>query len=629
MSTVTVADLDFSAVTSSNKTASPSAWEDEVIYFLLVDRFSDAREDGYRDLAGNPVPGTTPLFTPADFGNAITTSADADQWRASGIRFAGGNLTGVRSKLGYLSRLGVTALWISPVLKQTRPTVGPAENYHGYATQDFLTVEPNFGTAQDLADLVRDAHQAGLRVILDIVLNHAGDVFAYDLSDKNRYPSKDPNAAPGTVQPRWDGNLYPVAGWRDGHGGLVGFTPADAANVHPDGAVFPSELHPAETFTRKGQISNFDFVPETLDGDFFDLKDIHHGSGPTDGYLVSPALAALTRCYCWWIAFADLDGFRLDTVKHMDPGATRYFASVVHEFAQSIGKDRFLIFGEDTGSRTEAIDRMELTGLDADLGLADVQAQIEHIVKGRSDPANYFDLFRNSALLGKGSHTWLRNTVVVTIDDHDKVRDNGFKRRFCSDDDGATLALAALALNATTLGIPCVYYGSEERFDGSGGSEFADRYIREAMFGGDFGAFRSRGRHFFDEHGGIYQELSQVLALRKTEPALRRGRQFLRQISGDGISFGFPSTVGGARILSIVAWSRILFDRELLCAINTDPGAPQTAWVTVDAGLHAVGDRLTCLHPGTAGPLPSVTVEARNGRAVQLAVPAGGFVVYG
>lgn len=169
---------------------------------------------------------------------------------------------------------------------------------------------------------------------------------------------------------------------------------------------------------------------------------------------VNPASTALSRAYCWWLAFADLDGFRVDTVKHMDPGATRFFASVIHEFAQSIGKDRFMLVGEDTGSRAEAIQRMELTGLDAALGLAGVQYQIEQVAKGRSDPQDYFGLFRNSAQIGKDSPAWLRNTVFVMIDDHDKIRDGDFKRRFCTEDDGAALALAALALNATTLGIP-------------------------------------------------------------------------------------------------------------------------------------------------------------------------------
>jgi glycosidase len=84
--------------------------------------------------------------------------------------------------------------------------------------------------------------------------------------------------------------------------------------------VWPAELQDPGTFTAKGRITNWDWYPEYLEGDFEGLKDIALGSGPADGYRPSPALRALTRVYQYWIAFADLDGFRVDTVKHMDPG---------------------------------------------------------------------------------------------------------------------------------------------------------------------------------------------------------------------------------------------------------------------------------------------------------------------
>jgi glycosidase len=606
-----VAELDFASVVAEPLTVSPSAWEDEVLYFLLVDRFSDGREDGVRDLAGTPAAGTTPMFRPADNGNAVTTETDAARWRQAGVSWAGGTLAGVRGKLGYLVRLGVTALWISPVLRQVKTPDGAVANYHGYATQDFLSVEPKFGSNEDLRELVAAAHDAGLRVILDVVFNHTGDVFAYQTAD-----------------PRWDGREFPVAGWRDGAGGLAPFTPQAAEGLWPDGAVFPAELHAPGTFTRRGRIDNWDFYPEYVEGDFYGLKDIAHGGGELDAYRPSPALVALTRAYCWWIAFADLDGFRVDTVKHMDRGATRYFASVVHEFAQSVGKDRFFLVGEITGSRGDAVQTMQLTGLDAALGLADVQHHLDATATGRADPAGYFTLFRNSALIGKDSHTWLRNTVVTSYDDHDQVRKGRDKARFCADPHGPALALAALALNTTTLGIPCVYYGSEQGLDGQGSGEGADRYLREAMFGGEFGPFRSRGRHVFDEDHPLYQGLAALLALRKREPALRRGRQYLREISGDGVHFGLPTGFGGP-VRTIVAWSRILADRELLCAINTDPAATQSAWITIDAGLHRQADHLTCLHHSHPDPADPLTVEARNGAAVHLALPPGAVAIYG
>ena len=158
-----VADLDFASFGPA--TPSPSAWADEVLYFLLVDRFSDGREGGVRGLTG-----PTPPLRPGDEGNAVSTEADAAVWRAAGTQWVGGTLAGVRSKLGYLARLGVTALWISPVLRQAAPSPGAlSDNYHGYATLDFLAVDPRFGEADELRELVAAAHAAGLRVVLDVV----------------------------------------------------------------------------------------------------------------------------------------------------------------------------------------------------------------------------------------------------------------------------------------------------------------------------------------------------------------------------------------------------------------------------------------------------------------------------
>jgi glycosidase len=222
---------------------------------------------------------------------------------------------------------------------------------------------------------------------------------------------------------------------------------------------------------------------------------------------------------------------------------------------------------------------------------------------------------------------WFRNKVVTVIDDHDQVRKGQAKARFCADDTGAQLALCALALNATTLGIPCIYYGSEQGFDGSGGD---DRYIREAMFGGEFGAFRSRHRHFFDEHGPIYREFAKVLALRRERIVLRRGRQYQREISSDGLNFELPRRLD-ASIPSLVPWSRILFDREVLLAINTDTAAASTAWVTIDPTLQRDRDRLRCIYSVDSQQIgEEVIVETfADGRAtVRLTVPPAGFIAF-
>lgn len=598
---------------------SPAHWEDEIIYFLMVDRFSDGNENQFRDNQGNLVnTGTTPLFKASDNANAVQTEADSAKWRDAGTRFVGGTLAGLQAKLGYLKRLGVSTVWLSPVFKQ----VSVDNTYHGYGIQHFLDVDAHFGTRDELRQLVQAAHALGIRVILDIILNHTGDVFRYAADN-----------------PSWNGQQFPVAGYRDALGApVIPFATVDLnrqPGAFPEAAVWPSEFQSPEAFTQEGHINNFDFFPEYADGDFFTLKDLHHGTrivndgvDQIDQYVPSSTLLQLCQVFKFWIAFADLDGYRLDTAKHIDPGAARFFAGVIHDFAEAIGKDNFYIIGEITGGRDFAFDRLEVTGLDAALGISDERVKMTGLVKGDINPFGFFDLFRNSLLVRKNSHVWFRDKVVTSVDDHDHVDQGTSKHRFSAGGYG-NLNIAVMALNATTLGIPCIYYGTEQGFDGAGDGDSSDRYIREAMFGGEFGPFRTRDRHFFDESQSVYKAMADIHRVRRDHLTLRRGRQYLRQISGNGVDFGYPERPN-ARMLSVVAWSRIFNDNELLCAINTDPLSPRTAFVTIDNDLHSTGDSLTCIYSTASGETGhTITVQAKNGKAVLLEVPAGGFVIYG
>jgi glycosidase len=509
------------------------------------------------------------------------------------------------------------------------------ETYHGYGIQNYLDVDANFGTRDDLRKLVKSAHALGILVVLDIILNHAGNVFGYKY-DPDRYPSRDGDGsirrdAQGKVimDPRWDGKQYAVEGFHDAQGKpTIPFTPGPHAQAWDGGAVWPQEFQDPGHFERKGRIINWDYDPEYLEGDFENLKEIRLGEGNLDEYRPSEALRHLCRVYQFWIAYADVDGFRVDTVKHMDKGASRYFTSVIHEFAQRLGKERFYLIAEITGGRENAFVTLEQVGMDAALGIDDIPGKLEGVVKGSTPPSEYFGLFRNSLQVGKESHTWFRDKVVTVLDDHDQVRKGERKARFCAlDARWPKLAANALAFNALTLGIPCVYYGTEQEFDGEGGN---DRFLREAMFGGKFGAFRSKGFHFFNEEGETWKRTARILKLRKTELALRRGRQYLRQISGNGIDFGYPRPFDG-HMLSIIPWSRLFAGKEVLCAINTDTDAPRSAWVIVDRESHRDGDRLLRLYvsDGTSGPTELEVADKGGAAAVFLTVPPAGCVVYG
>ena len=166
----------------------------------MLDRFSHGREDGCKGNDGAKVGnGGTPLLQPEDANNAIGTEQDAAVWREAGGKWAGGTLKGLTGKIGYLRRLGVTAIWVSPLFRQ----VAFQDTYHGYGIQNFLEVDPHFGTPEDLREVVRIAHEHGIYVILDIILNHSGNVFGYR---PDRYWTEDTGSGAWYLGPRWDGN---------------------------------------------------------------------------------------------------------------------------------------------------------------------------------------------------------------------------------------------------------------------------------------------------------------------------------------------------------------------------------------------------------------------------------------
>jgi glycosidase len=622
-----VLDLDFAALARKKFTPSPAAWEDQVLYFLLLDRFSDGKErGGYRDNADQPVnSGTTPLYTPGDPGRI-----DYDAWLRSGGDWQGGTLKGLQSKLGYLRRLGVTALWVSPVFRQ----VAFEPSYHGYGIQNFLDVDPHFGTREEFRDFVKAAHDQGIYVILDIIAHHTGNVFTYTA---DRYPTHDPGTGQWYNDPRWDGRPYAVHGFNDRSGQPT--LPVDSPGNDqveanwPDGGVWPREFQQAHLFLRKGHITNWDNYPEYLEGDMFGLKTLDVGVHQDEQYRrPSSALACLGLIYCFWIAYADLDGFRIDAAKHMGTEALRGFCDLIREFSQSLGKEHFLLVGEIGGGRAQAWEVVEKTGLDAALGIEDVPGKLEGMVCGTSEPADYFSLFRNWVLDDPSLHRWYRNKVVTLVDDHDQIRKGNAKARFCADRQFHDLAFNVMATQLTTMGIPCIYYGMEQGFDSGGRPNGTDLVLRETMFGGRFGGLCTQGRHFFNENGDLYRALAALIELRKQLTPLRRGRQALHHISGDGVTYGLPHRLG-ERMRSLVSWSRLFMDQEVLVALNTDESQPVTAFSTVAPTFRLEGDQFHLIFSyaptSAAAPPATLTVERRNGPlTVRMTVPAAGFVIY-
>lgn len=619
------ADLsDASLVPAGSVHPSPIDWRDQILYFLLPDRFSDGKE------------AARPLF---DRANAGEHAADKRAWMSAGKAFTGGTIAGIESKLPYLSGLGVTALWIGPVWKQR----ADLQTYHGYGIQDFLDVDPRFGTRSHLRSLVDAAHERGINVILDIIYNHSGNNWFYD----------DAGTAREKMAYRFD-PPYPLGSWRSASGAPTG-------NIAGrDDGVWPREFQNPDFYTRAGQIGRWDPQPweDPLDprdefrrGDFFDLKDLRvqerqpFVSDPQAGAV----LDALRKVYQYWIALSDCDGVRIDTVKHVSFEASRNFCGALREYAESIGKENFLLLGEVTGGADMARNYLDLFGrnLDAALDLGGPSQTLCNVAKGLADPASFFSQFGGHDALG--SHREVGRYHVSVLDDHDMV--GRAKARFSA---GNSIAARyqqvahAVGMQLTTLGIPCIYYGTEQALDGSeqnhdtsieprdgsGAIPFNDRYIRESMFGGQFGAFVTSGCHFFDPNHPTYLRIAAIARVVTAKDgialALRRGRQYPRDVR-------FASEYVPPRQGELIAWSRILFDKEAVVALNTNGTDPRGAFVTVDRGLHPGGSTLRVLYRSDwtdaqlqSPPAQTAAVTDDNGRSVvRIDLPPAGMAVLG
>lgn len=589
---------------------SPGSWRDQILYFLLPDRFSDAGEAG------------RPLF---DSANPSAHQAQIAAWMSAGTRFQGGTLRGITSKLPYLQDLGVTALWVGPVWRQ-RPDL---ETYHGYGIQHFLDVDPRFGTRQDLRDLVDAAHDRGMYVLLDIIYNHSGNNWFYD-----------DQGVPRTEMPYRFAPPYPRLGWRSASGGNI-----TGIQSIGDG-VWPAEFQQDAWYTRAGRIDRWDPEPwedplhddnEFRRGDFFDLKNLE---------LRNDVLNALLDVYRYWIALSDCDGFRIDTVKHVPFEASRNFCGGIREYAETIGKENFLLLGEVTGGAAMARNYLDIFGLnlDAVLDIGDPAGRIADVVKGFRPADDFFSQFGGHDAIG--SHRAVGRYHVSIVDDHDMIGRS--KKRFTAGNQTATRDVQvahAVGLQLTTIGIPCIYYGTEQAFDGSesrhdalvepldnGNVPGADRYIRESMFGGTFGAFATSGCHFFNPSHPAYLRIAAIARVRQDAAVggpLRRGRQYLREIATGG---AFRPAGGG----ELAAWSRILYDREAIVCLNTNGASPSSADVTVDSSIHPPGSTLTVRYRSdwTDAQLrnppanESKAVQSIQGRsAVHVDLPAAGMMI--
>jgi alpha-amylase len=562
MTLTKAADIDLSPVPGKRYFNFTREWREEFIYFLLIDRFHDDQVRAPVLQSGR----STGISTPDDF--------------------YGGKIKGITQHLDYIAGLGCTAIWLSPIFENN------PRAYHGYDINNYLTVDPRFGTEQDLIDLVEAAHNFTrngqpfpVRVILDVVINHSGDNWEYQGGSKSYS----------------NGQRF------------------DFGNFRRADRPVPEELRNPEWYHRQGHINNFDTSPENQFGDIVSLKDYANDDNPVG----SDVINTLIKAHAYWIRQADVDGFRVDAVKHMGPLASSRFCSSIREYAYSLGKRGFFLYGEVAqadddlynryiGQNTSSQDGNNTVffGLDSvlDFRLAEGNGNggLRDVLKGFQLPQTLFDRLeaQRERALNRGE---IGRYLVTFVDNHDSFWQPGGRFANGAPDEQV---IGAVGYLLCSLGAACIYYGTEQGFSGNGG----DNQMREAMFDKN-----TAGRNLLNTDCTIYKNIASIADVMHNNEPLRFGRMYFRQISGDGEQFGFPFGV-----TYTLAFSRVLYPREILVAYNV-AGNQRHDRVVVDSVLHPDASTMRFLFGGS-GTVPVQT--ATNGtRFVKLDLEAHQLVI--
>jgi len=467
---------------------------EDVVYLIMPDRFAngDPTNDAPAELPG---------------------SHDRSKARA----YHGGDLRGVRDHLDYLKDLGVTTIWLTPVVKN-----GAAEDYHGYGAVDLYAVDPHLGTVREYQELVAAAHHRRMKVLFDIVPNHVGA----------RHP--------------WVANP-PLADWFHA-------TPAH----HTNSSVAGLESFYGETKEQSAGHDPFEVLVDPhapgrlsrdlTEGWFFGiLPDLNTENPVVAQYLIQNAV--------WWVETAGLDGLRLDTFPYIRREFWRDFHAQLHALYPQLTTVGEVFNGDATvtsffagGVTRRGVD----TGLDTPF-----------------DFPTYFALRKVFAedkpvteLTGVWRQDWLYphpERLVVFMGNHDT-------KRFLSETDATPARMElAFGLLATIRGMPQIYSGDEIAM--TGGDDPENRHDFPGGFAGDTAsAFTAQGRTA--EQAQMFDWVSGALKVRSQHTALREGEQQDVFVDANALAFVRAKSVAvgckdGGEDRVLVVMNKEIAPREL------------------------------------------------------------------
>lgn len=478
----------------------------EQFYFVMPDRFANG--DTANDRGGLTGSRERTGFDPADKGF-----------------YQGGDLKGLTERLDYIKGLGTTAIWMAPIFKN-RPVQGEGKDasagYHGYWITDFTQVDPHFGSNEDLERLIAAAHAKGMKVFFDVITNHTADTVdyaekKYGYRPKGAYPYLDATGRPfddRTAVGKVDADSFP-------------YTPQTTGGKVPGWLNDPTMYHNRGDSTWAGESAEY--------GDFVGLDDL---------WTERPEVVeGMKRIYEKWVRDFDIDGFRIDTVKHVDLDFWTQWATALDAYAKRQGRDDFFMFGE--------------------VYSADTTVTSPYVTRGRLDATLDFpfqDAARAYASQGAGADRLAkvfaedyRYTTdkanayeqVTFLGNHDMGRIGAFLKQDHPDATDAELVRRARLANELMFlgrGNPVVYYGDEQGFTGPGG----DKDARQTLFASktadyldddQLGTDRTHASDAYDTGHPIYRSIAELSRLTKAHPALRDGVQQERYAEGSVYAF--------------------------------------------------------------------------------------------
>jgi neopullulanase len=497
--------------------------QDDVMYLIMPDRFAN----------GDPT-----NDEPAE----ATGSYDRSKPRA----YHGGDLRGIQNHLTYLKDLGVTTLWLTPIVKN-----GAAQDYHGYGAVDLYAVEPHLGAMKDYQDLVAAAHKQGLKIFFDIVPNHVGL--------KHPWVSNPPlpDWFHGTLQHHLD-SFSPIKGSFYGKAGGQ----ADANDP------FEALIDPHAKMRMKRNLT---------EGWFFGvLPDMNTENPVVEQYLLQNGI--------WWTEISGLDGFRVDTFPYVGrkfwanwhAGLHRLYprlTTIGEVFHPDPSVTSFFVGGT---KRYDGIDSGLTTVFDFPMFFTLRDVLLRNAPVGR-----IADVLRHDTL-------YVRPEMLVPFFANHDVS------RFASTEGSSPAKLKlAFGLTLTLRGIPEIYYGDEIGMPG-GGDPDNRRDFPGGWIGDTNNAFTQAGRT--REQQEIFSCVQALLKLHREHTALRGG--WLWHLASDETSYVFARESEEERL--VAAFNNADQPRELRVPLGDTP-AQRASVIDLlfgDAKVELAGKEIRITMPG-------------------------------